>query len=161
MAVSEQQVLDALRSVIDPDLNADIVRLGFVKDVVIDGGRVSFKVELTTPACPVKEILEQQAKEAVSGIEGVDQVEIEMTSRVRDRKIRKEDRVPSVRQIVAIASGKGGVGADIRASENPITACDERATMTGHARVSRPPRLSRCMPFEPWTYSTPEEGRDL
>ncbi len=110
MAVSEQQVLDALRSVIDPDLNADIVRLGFVKDIVIEGGRVSFKVELTTPACPVKEILEQQAREAVSGIEGVDEVELEMTSRVRDRKIRKEDRVPSVRQIVAIASGKGGVG---------------------------------------------------
>ena len=110
MAVSEQQVLDALRSVIDPDLNADIVRLGFVKDVVIEGGRVSFKVELTTPACPVKEILEEQAKEAVLAIEGVDDVEVEMTSRVRDRKIRKEDRVPSVRQIVAIASGKGGVG---------------------------------------------------
>ncbi len=110
MPVTQEQVLDALRSVNDPDLNRDIVTLGFVKDVVIDGDRASFKVELTTPACPVKELLEEQARAAVLAIDGISEVEIEMTARVRDRQAAKEDLLPGVRQIVAIASGKGGVG---------------------------------------------------
>ena len=110
MAVTEEQVLESLKSVEDPDLHADIVKLGFVKDVLIDGASVSFKVELTTPACPVKELLEEQAREAVLSLDGVDEVRIEMTSRVRDRNTMKKDLLPSVRQVLAIASGKGGVG---------------------------------------------------
>ncbi|HXH60788.1 MAG TPA: Mrp/NBP35 family ATP-binding protein [Fimbriimonadaceae bacterium] len=110
MPVTEQSVLDALRSVEDPDLRADIVRLGFVKEVQIDGPNVSFKIELTTPACPVKDLLQDQAREAVLALGGVENVEVEMTARVRERQTEKEDLAPGVRQIIAVASGKGGVG---------------------------------------------------
>ena len=63
--VAESAVLDALRSVKDPDLHRDIVALGFVKDLKIDGGRVAFTIELTTPACPVKDAMRDQARAAV------------------------------------------------------------------------------------------------
>jgi ATP-binding protein involved in chromosome partitioning len=110
MAVTESRVLDALRSVIDPDLHTDIVTLGFVKDVAIEGGAVSFTVELTTPACPAREMLQQQCEEAVRSIEGVESVEVQMTARVRPRQPNPQDLLPGVRHCVAIASGKGGVG---------------------------------------------------
>jgi ATP-binding protein involved in chromosome partitioning len=110
MPVTEDQVLDALRSVEDPDLHRDIVALNFVKDVVIEDGTVSFKVELTTPACPVKDILQQEAHDAVAALDGVDKVNVEMTARVIERGPAPEDLLPGVKQAIAIASGKGGVG---------------------------------------------------
>lgn len=110
MPVTEADILDALRSVNDPDLNADIVRLGFVKNIEIEQEDVRFKIELTTPACPVKDLLQQQAHDAVAALEGVKSVEVEMTAQVRPRTPAKEDILPTVRQIIAIASGKGGVG---------------------------------------------------
>ncbi len=110
MAVTEQQVLEALKSVEDPDLHADIVTLKFVKDVKIEGGKVAFSVELTTPACPVKDELEKQAHDAVAAIEGVDSVDVTMTARVMERAPSPEDLLPDVKQCIAIASGKGGVG---------------------------------------------------
>jgi len=110
MAVTVDQVLEALKSVQDPDLHRDIVTLGFVKDVEINGGRVSFLVELTTPACPVKDELEQQARDVVAALPGVDEVDVTMTARVRSRPAEAEDLLPNVRQVIAIASGKGGVG---------------------------------------------------
>lgn len=110
MPVTEAQVLDALRAVNDPDLHRDIVALGFVNDVVITGGDVSFTIELTTPACPVKELLQEQAEEVVSALDGVTSVKVEMTAKVRERQINPEDLLPGVRHIIAVASGKGGVG---------------------------------------------------
>ncbi len=123
MPVSESQILDALRTVQDPDLHRDIVALGFVKDLKITGSEVrgsggseevgaavSFKVELTTPACPVKEILKQQCEERVAALPGVDSVNVEMTAVVRPRDPNPEDLIPNVKHCVAIASGKGGVG---------------------------------------------------
>ncbi|HWA84291.1 MAG TPA: Mrp/NBP35 family ATP-binding protein [Fimbriimonadaceae bacterium] len=110
MPVTEAEVLDALRSVHDPDLHRDIVSLGFVKDVAISEGAVSFTIELTTPACPVRELLQEQAEEAVSALEGVTSVKVEMTARVRERQTNAEDLLPGVRHTIAIASGKGGVG---------------------------------------------------
>lgn len=110
MPVTEAQVLDALRAVNDPDLHRDIVALGFVKNVVIAGGDVSFTIELTTPACPVRELLQEQAEEVVSALEGVTSVKVEMTAKVRERQTNPEDLLPGVRHIIAIASGKGGVG---------------------------------------------------
>ncbi len=65
--VTEAAVLDALRAVKDPDLHKDIVALGFVKNLSIDGGRVAFTIELTTPACPVKDLMQDQARVAVYG----------------------------------------------------------------------------------------------
>lgn len=110
MAVSNEQVLTALSQVQDPDLNVDIVSLGFIKDLVIEEGVVSCSIELTTPACPVKDIMHEQAETAVRAIPGVTEVNITMTSRVRTRDKEAEDLLPEVKQIIAIASGKGGVG---------------------------------------------------
>ena len=110
MSVTESEVLEALKAVVDPDLHRDIVSLGFVKSVEIDGGHVKFVVELTTPACPVKEILEQQAHDVVAALPGVDKVEIEMTAVVRKRPGADDNLIPGVRHTIAIASGKGGVG---------------------------------------------------
>ncbi len=110
MSITEAQVLDALRRVDDPDLHRDIVTLGFVKDLQIDGGKVAFTIELTTPACPVREMLKSQAEEAVEEIAGVMEVAVEMTAKVRERQTSPQDLLPGVRHVIAVASGKGGVG---------------------------------------------------
>lgn len=110
MSLDTQQILAALTQVKDPDLGRDIVALSFVKDVHIEGGNVSFTVELTTPACPVKEELEQECYDVVSALPGVESVAITMTARVREASPAGQELIPDVRQCVAIASGKGGVG---------------------------------------------------
>lgn len=110
MPVSEEQVLQVLRQVVDPDLMRDIVSLGFVKDVQIDGPAVSFEIQLTTPACPVREQLQEQARSVVHELPDVEAVEVRMTAVVRDRSMQQEDLIPGVRHCIAIASGKGGVG---------------------------------------------------
>jgi ATP-binding protein involved in chromosome partitioning len=111
-AVSESAVLDALRAVRDPDLHKDIVALGFVKNLAIDGGRVAFTIELTTPACPVKDLMRDQARSAVTSLPGVSSVEIEMTASVRANARPELGRTPveGVKNIIAVGAGKGGVG---------------------------------------------------
>lgn len=108
--VTEEAVLDALRNVQDPDLRRDIVSLNFIKELQIAEGQVSFKVELTTPACPVKEELKAQCEEEVLKLDGVQNVSVEMTAQVRERNVQAEDLIPGVKHTIAIASGKGGVG---------------------------------------------------
>ena len=110
--VTEAGVLDALRSVKDPDLHRDIVSLGFVKNLQVDGGRVAFAIELTTPACPVKDQMRDQARVAVLRVPGVADVSIEMTSQVRSVTSADMGRapVPGVKNIIAVGAGKGGVG---------------------------------------------------
>ncbi len=108
-AVSEQDVLAALGKIQDPDLRRDIVSLGFIKDLAIDQGVVSFKIELTTPACPVKGEMERQAREYVGSLPGVERVNVSMTSQVRSTTPAGA-LLPGVRNVIAIASGKGGVG---------------------------------------------------
>jgi ATP-binding protein involved in chromosome partitioning len=110
MPPTPERVLDALRAVKDPDLHRDIVTLGFVKDLAVEGGKVSFKVQLTTPACPVKDLLKQECEDVVSALEGVTSVEVEMTAKVRMREAASEDLIPGVKHCIAVASGKGGVG---------------------------------------------------
>jgi len=112
MTLTQEQVLHALAHVHDPDLNRDIVSLGFVKNLKIEQGRVSFDIELTTPACPVKDLMREQAEQAVRAVPGVTGVAVTMTSQVR-RSIPAQSRgplIPSIRNIVPVASGKGGVG---------------------------------------------------
>jgi len=111
-SVTEAAVLDALRAVTDPDLHKDIVTLGFVKQVTIDGGRVAFTIELTTPACPVKDLMREQARSAVAGLPGVSSVEIAMTASVRAVARPEAGRAPvdGVKNIIAVGAGKGGVG---------------------------------------------------
>jgi ATP-binding protein involved in chromosome partitioning len=112
MATTEAAVLDALRGVQDPDLHKDIVKLGFVKNVKIDDGRVAFTIELTTPACPVKDQMRDQARALVAGLPGVSAVEIEMTAAVRAVLSPGAGRQPveGVKNIIAVGAGKGGVG---------------------------------------------------
>jgi ATP-binding protein involved in chromosome partitioning len=112
MNVTEASVLDALRAVQDPDLHKDIVSLGFVKNLEIKGGAVAFSIELTTPACPVKDLLRDQARSVVSAIPGVATVAIEMTAQVRPVGRPELGRAPvdGVKNIIAVGAGKGGVG---------------------------------------------------
>jgi ATP-binding protein involved in chromosome partitioning len=109
--ITEQSVLAALRQVRDPDLHKDIVTLGFVRDLQISGGEVSFRVVLTTPACPVREQLQEEARRVVSAIPGVSAVSVTMDAEVpKGRGLGEKVVVPGVRNIVAVSSGKGGVG---------------------------------------------------
>jgi ATP-binding protein involved in chromosome partitioning len=112
VATTESAVLEALKVVRDPDLNRDIVSLKFVKNIRIDGGAVSFVIELTTPACPVKDQMREQARAAVSALPGVTSVEIEMTAQVRSSGSMDQGKaaVPGVKNIIAVGAGKGGVG---------------------------------------------------
>jgi ATP-binding protein involved in chromosome partitioning len=110
--VSEHVVLDALKVVKDPDLHQDIVTLGFIKNLRIDGGKVAFTIELTTPACPVKEQMKDQATAAVRSISGVTAVDVEMSASVRAVAAPDAGRAPveGVKNIIAVGAGKGGVG---------------------------------------------------
>jgi ATP-binding protein involved in chromosome partitioning len=105
-------VLDALKGVVDPDLRRDIVSLGFVKNVVIDGGAISFDIELTTPACPVKEKMQAQAEALVRALPGVSDVRVTMTAQVRSVSAPEKGStpVPGVKNVIAVGAGKGGVG---------------------------------------------------
>lgn len=110
--ISESAVLEALKAVKDPDLHRDIVALGFIKNLAIDGGRVTFTIELTTPACPVKDQMKEQARAAVMQVEGVSGVEIDMTASVRAVASPESGRAPvaGVKNVIAVGAGKGGVG---------------------------------------------------
>jgi ATP-binding protein involved in chromosome partitioning len=111
MAIEEASVLDALKAVKDPDLHRDIVSLGFVKNLRIDGGRVAFAIELTTPACPVKDQMRDQARAAVAALPGVTAVDVEMTAQVRAAAPEMgRAAVPGVKNVIAVGAGKGGVG---------------------------------------------------
>ena len=108
---SEEAILEALRNIQDPDLRRDIVSLGFVKDIDICGGNVALKIVLTTPACPVRDQMQRQAVELVGALSGVEHVEVEMAADVRAHSPTKgPQRVEGVRNIIAVASNKGGVG---------------------------------------------------
>ncbi len=111
MSVSESSVLKALEVVQDPDLHKDIVALGFVKNLDIREGRVAFDVELTTPACPVKDELKAQAEKAVAALPGVESVTVRMTAqRPKTAGEKRSPHLKEVRHVLAVASGKGGVG---------------------------------------------------
>src|SRR6478736_6197564 len=112
MAVEPAGVLDALKIVQDPDLHRDIVSLGFIKDLSINSGRVSFTIELTTPACPVKEQMRDQARAAVMSLSGVTDVDVRMSARVREAVGGDGARasLPGVKNVIAVGAGKGGVG---------------------------------------------------
>ncbi|OLD42000.1 MAG: hypothetical protein AUI83_20020, partial [Armatimonadetes bacterium 13_1_40CM_3_65_7] len=109
-ALTEDQILSALKQVQDPDLRKDIVSLGFIRNLKIDGGKVSFDLNLTTPACPVKDQMRDEAVRLVKGLPGVQNVEVKMTSEVRSMPQLDRSALKGVRNIVAVGSGKGGVG---------------------------------------------------
>ncbi|HJU85502.1 MAG TPA: Mrp/NBP35 family ATP-binding protein [Nitrososphaeraceae archaeon] len=108
--VTVDQVLSSLRKVVDPELHKDIVSMGMVKDLAITDGKVSFTLELTTPACPFNSDIEQDVRAAIAGI-GVQNLDLKVTARVMEgRAISMDELIPGVKNIIAVASGKGGVG---------------------------------------------------
>jgi ATP-binding protein involved in chromosome partitioning len=105
--LSEEKVLQALSQVMDPELHKDLVTLNMIKDIVIKDSQISLTIELTTPACPLKQQIKQSAENAVLALEGVESVDIKMGAKVpKDSKITDLD----IKNIIAVGSGKGGVG---------------------------------------------------
>ncbi len=105
--VTKAQVIAALSQVQDPELRKDLVSLNMIKDIEVNGSQVSFTVELTTPACPLRNQIQKDAENAVLAIDGVKSVKVTMGARVmEDKKIENL----SIKNIIAIGSGKGGVG---------------------------------------------------
>ncbi|MCC6818521.1 MAG: Mrp/NBP35 family ATP-binding protein [Bacteroidia bacterium] len=110
MTINKNQVLEALSHVEDPDLKKDLVTLNMIRDLVIEDNRIAFSVYLTTPACPMKEMLENACRTAIAHFISADiNVDIKMTSDVIIGK-RKSEVMPNVKNIIAVGSGKGGVG---------------------------------------------------
>ncbi|MBN1314829.1 MAG: Mrp/NBP35 family ATP-binding protein [Anaerolineales bacterium] len=108
--VKREQVLEALSTVIEPELHRDLVSLKMIQNLEIDGGIVSFTIMLTTPACPLKERMEKEARAAVIKTPGVTEVRVKFDSNVTsDRRIVGKLSIP-VRNTIAVTSGKGGVG---------------------------------------------------
>ena len=111
-ALNQDQIVEALRHVQDPELHRDIVSLGMVKELAVADGKVSFTVELTTPACPLRETIETDCKKALASIPGITKLEINFGAQVRGSKAGagQTDLLPTVKNVVLVAAGKGGVG---------------------------------------------------
>jgi len=108
--VTVDQVLSTLKKVIDPELHKDIVSMGMIKDLSINDGKVVFTLELTTPACPFNSDIERDVRSAIADL-GIKDVDIKVTARVMEgRALSMDELLPGVKNIVAVASGKGGVG---------------------------------------------------
>jgi ATP-binding protein involved in chromosome partitioning len=108
---TREQVMAALSTVKEPELGRDLVSLNMVKDLTVSGPHVSLTLELTTPACPLKDQIERESRQAMMGVPGVEQIEMKFTSNVRSHSpASAQGAIPGVRNIIAVASGKGGVG---------------------------------------------------
>ncbi len=111
MAFTQEDVINALRHVDDPDLKKDLVTLNMISEVEVAGNNVRFKVTLTTPACPLKDKIKNDCINAVHQYVGAGlQVEIEMDAQVTSFRKENVNILPSVKNIICVASGKGGVG---------------------------------------------------
>ena len=110
--VTRDVVLEALKKVQDPEIHRDIVSLGMVKNLEVTGGKVAFTVELTTPACPLRERIQEDCQKALVGLNGVTDLQISFGAQVRGSKsgAGQTDLLPTVKNVVLVAAGKGGVG---------------------------------------------------
>ena len=128
--ITQENVLDALRKVQDPELHRDIVSLGMVKNLDVSNGKVRFTVELTTPACPLRETIDADCRRALAGI-GVNDFEIAFGAQVRGSKsgAGQVDLLPTVKNVVLVAAGKGGVGKSTVASNLAVALKKHGATV--------------------------------
>ena len=109
--VGIDDVLNKLTTVIDPDLKKDIVSMGMIKDLELNSGNLKFTLELTTPACPFNEEIEQDVRKAIDDLDGIDKFDMKVTAKVMEgRDLAADEVLSTVKNIIAVASGKGGVG---------------------------------------------------
>lgn len=115
--ITQAAVIDALSNVIEPDLKKDLITLNMVKDIAVNGNKVSFTVVLTTPACPLKDMIHNACENAIKHFVSQDaEVDITMTANVTSKAGNDRPLLPKVKNIIAVASGKGGVGKSTVAS---------------------------------------------
>jgi ATP-binding protein involved in chromosome partitioning len=108
--LSQERVLAELRKIKDPDLHKDVVSLGFIKNLQISGSDVSFDFVLTTPACPAKDMMRDEAMQLIGSLSGVGKVNINMQAEVKQQPSFNKNAIAGVKNVVAVCSGKGGVG---------------------------------------------------
>ena len=109
--VGVDDVINKLSTVIDPDLNKDIVSMGMIKDLDLNSGNLKFTLELTTPACPFNEEIEADVRKAIDELDGINNLDMNVTAKVMEgRSLDADELMKGVKNIIAVASGKGGVG---------------------------------------------------
>ena len=109
--VGVDTVLEKLATVIDPDLKKDIVSMGMIKDLELDSDNLKFTLELTTPACPFNAEIEEDVRRAISEINDIKNFDLKITAKVMEGRSLEDDAgMATVKNIIGVASGKGGVG---------------------------------------------------
>jgi ATP-binding protein involved in chromosome partitioning len=126
---TERQVMEALSRVEDPELHRDLVSLNMVQDVRIEGGRVSLRVDLTTPACPLKDRIRADVEAALRAIPGVTDVELSFGARMRRAHAQAEGLLPHVKHVILVGAGKGGVGKSTTALNLAVALRQEGASV--------------------------------